>query len=296
MNFEKISYIYAILKEKSFTKAAKKLYISQPALSKFISKLEEELDIKFFQKSGNKLELTPSGEIFLEKLEEIIKLKDELWSGLESIKNGEIKKVRLGIILNRSPYLIPKLLKNLYKKYPNLKVEIYEKKSFELEDMLVKNQLDLAIIPLPLENHFSLAKEIIYQEKLLLITPNTKKYNFPKFVSLNNIDIENERFILLKKNQHLRHMIDVYFKKNNFSPKVVLESDSLECILNLIKEGLGISFVSDMVLKDKKWENQFYIFNLEEDSLYREYCVAYLKGKKMNYVEKEIVDFLKYTY
>lgn len=296
MNFEKINYIYAILEEKSFTKAAKKLYISQPALSKFISKLEEELDIKFFQKSGNTLELTSSGEIFLEKLEKIIKLKNELWSELESIKNGEIKKIKLGIILNRSPYIIPKLLKNLYKKYPNLKVEIYEKNSFELEEMLIKNQLDLAIIPLPLENNSSLIKEIIYQEKLLLITPNTKEYNFPKPFSLNSINLKNERFILLKKNQHLRHMIDLYFKKNNFFPEVILESDSLECILNLVKEGLGMSFVSNMILKDKKWENQFSAFNLEESSLYREYCVSYLKEKKLNYVEKEIVDFLKYIY
>lgn len=289
MDFDKINYLQMIYSEKSFTKAAKKLYISQPALSKFVAKTEDELGVEIFKRGVNGLELTPSGEVFFSKMKEIIKLKNELWNEIGDIKTGKIGKLKIGVVLNRSPYIIPKLLKFLSGEYPEVKIEIYEDKSLELEEMLIRNQIDLAIMPLPLKNQSLLEKKLIYKEKLLLITPNNERYRKLLLGEIKEV-LEKEKFVLLKKNQHLRLMIDTYFEKSRLTPGVVAESDSLECILNLVNEEVGISFVSDMVLKDKKWENKFLIFDVEEKFLYREYGLVFKKEKRLNLLEKCVLE------
>lgn len=286
MDFEKINYLKVILEEKSITKASKKLYISQPALSKFVSKLEEEIGLKIFKRETNGLQLTPAGELFYKKIQEIHRIHEELQNEIGNIKSGKVKKIKIGIVLNRSPYILPGLLKYLNGKYKDLRIEIYENKSFELEEMLIREQIDFAILPLPIKHSKLLDEKVIYTENILLIAPPEKNIE-----TINNNIFENEEVILLKKQQHLRLMIDTYFKKKMITPKIKIETDNLECLLTLVEEGLGIGFASSTILEDKKWKDKFSVFHIDEEFLKREYGLIFKKDKNLNLVEKSILEY-----
>lgn len=292
MDLDKFKYIVCIAEEKSFTKAAQKLYISQPALSQYVATIEDQFKTKFFDRSCNPLKLTPAGEIFIKKALEIINLKKELWRDLEDSSNNKIVTFSIGISPNRSPYILPLFIPQLKKDFPNIKIKLLEKTGVDLENALINNQIDIAIISLPLLEK-SLVYEEFFKEELLLITPNEERYQYfnRKKVKLENLKDEN--FILLQERQKLRTAIEAFFLEKNFNPKIFLETENQECVLSLISSGLGIGFASNMHLTNKKWRDHFLTFSLDETILSRKFVIAYKKDKKLSKVENKLIEILR---
>ena len=293
MDLNKFEYILCVAEEKSFTKAASKLYISQPALSQYVASLEEQLKVKLFDRSVTPLKLTLGGEIFIKKALEILQLKKELWRELHDISSNLVGNISIGISPNRSLYLLPYFFKELKDKFPNIKVEIIERNSKELEKGVLDGMIDIAIISLPLT---SLELEYIkfFEEELFLISSKERDYSNKLKENIVAFELlKNENFILLKEKQKLRTLVEVIFLKNNFTPKIYLETESQECVLEMISLNMGIGFTSNMILNNSKWKEKFNKYSLEENNFKRDFAIVFKKGKKLNNVEKEFINIMQ---
>ena len=293
MDLNKFEYILCVAEEKSFTKAASKLYISQPALSQYVASLEEQLKVKLFDRSVTPLKLTLGGEIFIKKALEILQLKKELWRELHDISSNLVGNISIGISPNRSLYLLPYFFKELKDKFPNIKVEIIERNSKELEKGVLDGMIDIAIISLPLT---SLELEYIkfFEEELFLISSKERDYSNKLKENIVAFELlKNENFILLKEKQKLRTLVEVIFLKNNFIPKIYLETESQECVLEMISLNMGIGFTSNMILNNSKWKEKFNKYSLKENNFKRDFAIVFKKGKKLNNVEKEFINIMQ---
>ena len=293
MDLNKFEYILCVAEEKSFTKAASKLYISQPALSQYVASLEEQLKVKLFDRSVTPLKLTLGGEIFIKKALEILQLKKELWRELHDISSNLVGNISIGISPNRSLYLLPYFFKELKDKFPNIKVEIIERNSKELEKGVLDGMIDIAIISLPLT---SLELEYIkfFEEELFLISSKERDYSNKSKENVVAFELlKNENFILLKEKQKLRTLVEVIFLKNNFIPKIYLETESQECVLEMISLNMGIGFTSNMILNNSKWKEKFNKYLLKENNFKRDFAIVFKKGKKLNNVEKEFINIMQ---
>lgn len=293
MDLNKFEYILCVAEEKSFTKAASKLYISQPALSQYVASLEEQLKVKLFDRSVTPLKLTLGGEIFIKKALEILQLKKELWRELHDISSNLVGNISIGISPNRSLYLLPYFFKELKDKFPNIKVEIIERNSKELEKGVLDGMIDIVIISLPLT---SLELEYIkfFEEELFLISSKERDYSNKLKENIVAFELlKNENFILLKEKQKLRTLVEVIFLKNNFIPKIYLETESQECVLEMISLNMGIGFTSNMILNNSKWKEKFNKYSLKENNFKRDFAIVFKKGKKLNNVEKEFINIIQ---
>lgn len=293
MDLNKFEYILCVAQERSFTKAAAKLYISQPALSQYVATLEEQIKVKLFDRSVTPLKLTLAGEIFIKRALEILELKKDLWRELQDLADNLVGNISIGVSPNRSLYLLPYFFSDLKDSFPNIRVEIVEKNSQDLEKGVLDGRIDIAIISLPLTNA-DLDYIKFFEEELFLVTPKNTEYS--KKIVDGKIDftlLAEEKFILLKEKQKLRSVIESVFLKNRFIPNIYLETENQECVLEMISLGMGVGFTSNMILKNKRWEDKIEAFQLNEDGLNREFAVVFKKNKKINNVEKEFIEILQ---
>ncbi|MGL4653798.1 LysR substrate-binding domain-containing protein [Cetobacterium sp.] len=292
MDLNKLGYLLVISEEKSFSKAAKKLFISQPSLSQYVSNLEAELGIKIFDRNKYPITLTSSGKIFIKNIKEMLNLKGKMLRDINNHSTKKVDSLKLGISPFRSPYILPLILPEIKKFYPNIKLIIIEKTAKELEKLLEKEEIDIALTSLPLINK-SLDFLKFYTEETFLITP---KDNFYTNLSVNGEislkDLKSENFILPSKHIKIREKINSVFYNNHFFPQIYLEIEIQEAILSLIKTGLGIGFTSNMSLIHKNWKNDFYIFSLKEEKILRDFAIVYKKNRLLNEVENMLIEII----
>ena len=143
MNLKEQLYVCTLAETGNITQAAKLLFISQPALSLYISNLENILGIRLFERIGKSFVLTQAGELYVEKASQMLKLKESFDYGLSEIVNGQDERLRVGIQDIRSHFLTPIILPKMDKMYPRTKLVWMEGNYTPLEQMLLNNELDI---------------------------------------------------------------------------------------------------------------------------------------------------------
>lgn len=286
MNFNQIKHVLAAAEEMNFTNAAKKLYISQPSLSKSIKLLEEEIGLELFER--NPVKLTYAGEMFVEKAKHIVSDIEQLEIQISDISAQNRTKLTIGIPSHRCYYFIPKILSNLHKEYPNCYIKIDEYPTFILKQMLIEDKLDLY---LGTENPDSsiFAEEHICKEDVFVVYP--KSWNIP--CSGNEIDIkhfQDKSFIIFPEQLSLSKYIKAVCTKNGFEPGSIIECHNAETIYSMINEGLGVSFLPELFLKFFPKKENICYKKVKDYNYRRDFSIYYKKDK---YLIKPAVRFLE---
>ncbi|MGL4404098.1 MAG: LysR family transcriptional regulator [Fusobacteriaceae bacterium] len=185
MDLDRLRYIITVGEERSFSKASKKLFISQPALSQYISGVENEMGCLLFDRKNIPLTLTPAGEIFIKRSKEI-----------EDLTKNFAGTLTFGISPFRNAYILPKFIPELKKIFPNVKIKVIEKHAMELEKDLEKGVVDLIVTSLPLTS-----KEFDFipfcKEETFIVTPkDTRFLNLARDGEIRIDDLRDENFIL----------------------------------------------------------------------------------------------------
>ena len=147
MDFRELSYIIAVADHHSVTEAAKKLYISQPSLSYIISKVEEDLGVKLFDRKTNPISLTYAGERYVKTAREIMLLKDNLRRELADIGHGQKGRINIGIPTERAGYMLPKVIGPFRAQFPNIEIHLQESKSEEIITNLMNDKIAFCVLP-----------------------------------------------------------------------------------------------------------------------------------------------------
>lgn len=306
-------YIYEVYKERSFSKAAKNLYVSQPALSAAVKKAETELGITIFDRSSTPMLLTEEGKVYIEYIEKIMHIEEERKNILSDI--GELKRGKLTVSGENfvSSFVMPKIILEFNKKYPGVEIELVESNSPDLRQYLLNESIDLLVA-----HDFNQAlytSEPLFDETMLLAVP--EKFEINKSLCeyiLTMEDIENgkhlksdcpklklskfkqEKFLLLKKGNDSRRRAEILFEEENFKPdKVVIYLDQLITSYNMACAGLGVAFVTDIVVKSSK-NTGCVFYKLSGRSTHRSMAIGYKKNKYRSKAMSAFIETAKEVY
>lgn len=281
MNIKAFQYFDATVKNPTLSAAAEELFISQPALSQQIRKIEEEMGAKLFDRAGHSMTLTPAGEVFLSGSRRILQIYESMQREVQLVRSAAQETVRFGISPFYSQHYLPKLLPPFLAQNPQIRVDITEEISSRLEQKLLDGELDFCVLPLYPPNEL-LEYETIYIEEILLAIPQNHPVNAyaapaseaNSFPIIDLSLLKNEPFIGLKKIQKFSRIGLRLCEEAGFSPKIVCETLNWETVHMLIAAGLGIGFIPRILvgsITDPALEPRYY--QLPADA-HRAYTVA----------------------
>lgn len=250
MDFKQYQYVLRVAELKSITKAAQSLYVSQPSLSAFIAKTEEELGATIFDRNKTPLELTLAGEIFVETGRSILKLHEKMKGQIIEISQNKRGRLRVGIPGSRAAYMLPLIYPAFHRAFPGVDLKMTEANSTALLSALQKGDMDIAVIPQCSAGN-GLFFELIYQEELLLISKKgflrKEDYKQPGVADIPKAAAHP--FILLKRGHGVRRAVDDFFSKHGIVPKILLETGNNSTALRMAIAGEGLAIVPRMTIE-----------------------------------------------
>ncbi|MCK8482035.1 LysR substrate-binding domain-containing protein [Psychroserpens algicola] len=287
MTITQLYYVLAIAEHKNFTKAAEKCFVTQPTLSTQVQKLEDELDVQIFDRSKKPIELTDVGRKIVQQAKNIVDESDRIQDIVDQQKGFIGGEFKIGIIPTIMPTLLPMFLKSFIKKYPKVKLKIEELTTEEIIARITDGHLDAAIAATPLE-HDNIKERVLYYEPFVGYIPNDHRLKDKKKIDVSDLDIND--MLLLEDGHCFRDGVINLCKafKTHEDDQFQLESGSIETLVKLSNEGLGMTLLPYLNTLDlnEKMSSQLHHFN--EPSPAREVSIIYHK----NELKMQIIDAL----
>ncbi len=250
MTITQLHYILAIEKHLSFVGAAESCNISQPAISMQVKKLEDMLGVELFDRNSSPLKVTSIGKAIINQAKFILKEYTQVFEIISEYKDEIIGTVRIGIIPTVSPYLLPLFIKNLEQKYSNLKLEIEELTTQNIEEKLRNGTLDMGILATPLHQNDLIEHFLYFEELVAYISPENllfnKNYLLSKEIDLNQLWLLEEGHCL--RNQ-IENFCELKQKQNKNSP-LKLKTGSLETVIKLADNYEGMTLLPELAIMD----------------------------------------------
>ncbi|MBQ2959812.1 MAG: LysR family transcriptional regulator [Oscillospiraceae bacterium] len=303
MNFTSLQYFLQAAEDLNFTHTASKLYISQQALSGHIIRLEKELGIPLFNRTPT-ISLTIAGEMFANYASQILSVQSQIFHISSDINDNLRGSLKIGLSHTCGRAILPAILPLFRENHPLIDIQIMEGNSSELETWLHKGELDLIIgfAPFIMEGIRSVS---LIRERLFLVVPKRLlEQNFG--ACYDSIKSECQRFldlslfsrmpfILLKRGNRVRNIVDSYMAQINFKPNIILEIENIETAFSLSEEGMGLTVYPELFricipkhLNEKDEKVEFFAFPGETTVGSLE--IAWIHGR---YQSRAIKDFVE---
>ncbi|GAA4952069.1 LysR substrate-binding domain-containing protein [Algibacter agarivorans] len=285
MTITQLYYVLAVAENQNFTKAAEKCFVTQPTLSMQIQKLEDQLDVLIFDRSKKPIELTDIGRKIVTQARNIVNESYRIQDIVDQQKGFIGGEFKLGIIPTVMPTLLPMFLKNFIKKHPKIKLKIEELTTEEIITRIKDGHLDAAIAATPLEDD-SIKERVLYFEPFVGYIPKGHRLHANKKIDVSDLDIND--MLLLEDGHCFRDGVINLCKafKSHSDDQFQLESGSIETLIKLSNEGLGMTllpYLHTLDVNDKEKENLHY-FNAPSPA--REVSIIYHKSElKMQIIE-----------
>ena len=246
MTLTELKYIVAVARERHFGRAAEACFVSQPTLSVAIKKLEEELDVKIFERGASEVSVTPLGEEIVRQAQQVIEQAAAIREIAKRGKDPVRGPLRLGVIYTIGPYLLPDLVRNAIEQVPQMPLLLQENFTARLLEMLRTGELDCAIMAVPFPDS-GLAVAPLYDEPFMAAVPVS--HPLAQRQSVTAEELKNETMLLLGTGHCFRdHVLEVCPEYARFSSDAAgirksFEGSSLETIKYMVASGMGVTVV-----------------------------------------------------
>ncbi len=246
MTLTELKYIVAVARERHFGKAADACYVSQPTLSVAVKKLEEELDLKLFERSANEVTVTPLGEEIVRQAQSVLEQAANIKEIAKRGKDPLAGPLKLGVIYTIGPYLLPDLVRQMISHTPQMPLMLQENFTVKLLEMLRTGEIDCAIMAEPFPDT-GLALAPLYDEPFFAAVPTT--HALADHASVTSEELKKETMLLLGSGHCFRdHVLEVCpefarFSSNTEGIRKSFEGSSLETIKHMVAAGMGVTLV-----------------------------------------------------
>lgn len=249
---QQLRILKAIAAEKSFTRAADILFVSQPSLSKQIKALENRLNISLINRENNTVSLTEAGKLFLDYAERILALCEESCRALNDLKTGDRGNLTVGASQTIGTYLMPRVLALFAQNYPQMNIKVQVDSTRIIAKNVMDKEIDIAVVGgnVPEELQKNLEIEDFVNDELILIIPKSHPFALRK--KINKEDLYHLNFITLNSNSTIRKLIDNILIQNNIRTKqfhIIMQLNSIEAIKTAVSLGLGAAFISSSAIE-----------------------------------------------
>lgn len=241
-------YFLTIAKEGNLNRAAEVLFVSQPSLSKYIQRLERQLGTPLFDRSVSPMVLNDAGHLYYQYLMDQASHEEQMMAQISQIHNMERGTLRIGIPSYCGQCYLPWVLKEFLMKYPHVSLDLFEGRGEQVELAVADQTVDLGIVHLPV-NTSTLRYQELFSEKVLLAVPREEEsitQNTSNKVTILDgsiSDFAKFSFIMPHPEQKLGRLIADLFCRTDFSPNVLVTSQTVPTVLSLVALGLGVGFI-----------------------------------------------------
>ena len=300
-------YVYEVYKERSFTKAAQNLYISQPSLSARIKKIEEIIGEPLFDRSTKPLQLTEVGKVYIEAAEEITQIEQRVENYINDLAGLKTGNLAVGASTLFAAYVVPSLITQFNQKFPDVHIQLIEGNTAELEEMLGSNALDFVIDNYHYDS-ILYNKELYCEENILLAVPKHFAVNEElgmyqlSYKNIKNKNYLNQKypavplgrfadlpFIMLTQGNDTRTRGDRLCRNVGFKPNIVLEFNQQSTAYMASSTQLGATFISDILVSQlPTFENLVY-YKLDGEEAKRKVFFYYKTHKYKTRVMEEFI-------
>lgn len=295
--FENIDYIYCVYKEKSFSKAAQKLFISQPSLSLTIKKAEQLLGAPIFDRSKSPIQLTEFGQKYIKAIEQIFDLEEQINGYLNELSQLKRGSLSVGAGNFCIAYILPPVIEKYRKTYPDIQISLQEVGAPHAAQLLDSSAVDLVITNRELDPK-SYVRHELYQENLVMAVPKNHPSN-QLFVDIrlsleDLVDHKNRLsqtpcapldtfplppFIALKSGNSTRSHMDNIFKDYNITPDIILELDQSITTYQAANYGMGAALISDLLVRYVQNDDNLWFYKIDHPQVVRTTNIYYYKNR-----------------
>lgn len=291
MEFNQVKIFVAVANKKSFSKAADMLFISQPAVTSNVQKLESELGVTLINRKTKNISLTEGGKLFYRYAVELINIYDKAEYALSGYKNNIEGTLEICASTIPGQYLLPYIVKTFKEAYPLVLFSIRQKDSREVVDEILSGRINFGFVG---AKHNSDALEYIdfYDDRLVLITSPQKKFNSDS-VSIKSLVGEN--ILLREDGSGTRLLLENALKEKELDMTIFesqIINDSLEGIKKMVELNVGISLVSDIAAKREVTSGQLKQYEIQDLELKRSFSLVYCNNRCLSPVEEKFKEFI----
>ncbi|MHC4880828.1 MAG: LysR family transcriptional regulator [Planctomycetota bacterium] len=241
MELDQLRYFLRVAERGNFTRAAEDLGISQPALSRSIQKLEDELGQPVFERKTRSVALTDAGTLLQSRAQQVLTILED--TKAEITDDGECGRVRIGAIPTIAPYFLPEVLQQFSAEFPRATLIVQENTTDNLLKSCTQGEIDLAILALPIPAKYLEFEELFEEELLLVLPPDHPLVEKPK---IRLSDVEQFPFVLLDEAHCLSDNIVSFCRQRSFQPVAVERTSQLAMVQELVSLSHGVSMIPEM--------------------------------------------------
>ena len=289
-------YFLTIAAEGSFSKAADKLYISQPYLSQHVLKLEEEFGVKLLDRRKTPLALTEAGRVYANYLESEKQLREKLLFDFSELIRSQEQTLRLALSSWRAGVLLPDILPAYSERCPQVHLELLERPTNELYRLVSDGEADLAVMNTSFDVPETVTMETILHERILLVgnrrseTAQTLLAQQQRGEKPDLRLLENERVILLRPGIFLARRVANFLDKEQITLHNVIYGTNAATALNLTAQNYGFCFLNETGIRSAPNRDELLFFDLGSPDLIHPLCVLYKKNSYLRPIARTFID------
>ena len=297
MQLKQLEVFLQVARQRSFSKAAEALYLTQPTVSAHVAALEEELGAKLVVRSTKQLRLTAAGRVLSRYAAEILGLCQRAAQDVRTATSSIAGTLSIAASTVPSQYLLPQVLPLLRQRYPQVFFQIRQGDSGQVAQWMMENGAELGLVGAPVQRAGLLCVPFL-AERLVIATPNAPEYRRLEGQMTPEI-LRRAPFLMREPGSGTRKQAEQYLKGVGLEPKsltLAAQLESTESILQGVKNGLGISILSEWAAKEAAQEGKILVFAPESPLLERQFYLLYRRSSPLSPAAAMLVEELRYFY
>lgn len=283
---------YEVAKAGSFSKATNQLYISQPAISKSIQKLEDALHTRLFLRNSKGVRLTPEGQLLFQHLDTAFSAITSAETKLETLTRTDGGTLHIGVSTTLCKYLLLPYLSAFIREHPQINIRIRCQSSNETLKMLADDAIDIGLVGMP-EHKAGFIYENLVEIEDIFVATSTYMSHLPQDMTSTREILEASTLMLLDKNNMTRQYIDDYLAKNQIQTKDYIEISNMDLLIEFAKIGVGVACVIKNFVQEELADGQLQQIPLDIPIHERDVGFAYKKTHLQNDALSCFLDFCR---
>lgn len=290
IDIELYKIFYTVASCGNITKAAEKLYISQPAVTMSIKKLETELGIKLFVRTKRGVTLTPEGKVLYEYVEKAMENISLAENKIENFKKLETGNIRIGIGTNLTKYFLVKHLEKFHKQYPKININLDTSMTMELLKKLEEDKIDMAV--LASDEEISKKFNVEYVEEIQDIFIASEEFKGLRDREVTLEELSNYPLLLQSPHSHTRKFLDKLAEKNDIKLNGIMDLASYSLVIEFAKIGMGVGFVTKNYVQEELESKSVFEINVTPKIPKRKIIVLTKKNYLPSFSTSKLIDII----
>ncbi len=295
MELRQLRYLVALADEQSFTRAAEREHIAQPALSQQIQKLEQELGLPLVERTTRRVSITDAGNLLVARARRVLTELESARQELDRVRGIQTGHVVVGAMNTMGPVDITRVIAEFHDRHPQIEMTVRENNSDELAELLRVDALDLAFLSVTerVESH-GLALQQILMEELVVVLPEGHPLADRDVIRM--VELSREDFISYREGARLRELLVGAAHEVGFEPRIVLESNESRRIRRLVGRGLGVAILPRSHAIGVGTNDPIAVARLVEPALARDITLAWRAGRRLPPAVAEFLALARETF